>query len=106
MGVLPAASRRSRLFGYNRTHPALQQSPSRRGVSSSSPSSTGGGKFSWPGLTLATETLKTFGVIDRLWNKGSFGSIIVPFPTSTFCSPMVYNMVHGVLSACKEKSTM
>ena len=61
MGVLPAASRRSRLFDHNRTHPALQQSPSRRGVSSSSPSSTGGGKFSWPGLTLATEILKTFG---------------------------------------------
>ena len=60
MGVLPAASRRSRLFGHNRTHP-LQQSPSRRGVSLSSPTSTRGGKFSWRGLTLATETLKTFG---------------------------------------------
>ena len=49
-------------------------------------------------------TLKTFGGIGLLWNNGSFGSIIVPFPTSTFCSPMVYNMVHGVSSACKEKS--
>ena len=103
VGVLPAASRRSRLFGHNRTHP-LQQSPSHRGVSSSSPTSIRGDKFSWPGLTLATETLKTFGGIDRLWNNGSFGSIIVPFPTSTFYSPMVYNMVHGVSSACKEKS--
>ena len=42
--------------------------------------------------------------IGRLWNNGSFGSIIVAFPTSTFYSPMVYNMVHGVSSACKEKS--
>ena len=36
-----------------------------------------------------------------LWNNGSFGFIIVAFPTSTFWSPMVYNMVHGVTSACK-----
>ena len=42
--------------------------------------------------------------IGRLWNNGSFGSIIVAFPTSTFWSPMVYNMVHGVSSAYKEKS--
>ena len=56
------------------------------------------------GLTLATETLKTFEGIGRLWNNGSFGFIIVAFPTSTFWSPMVYNMVHGVSSACKEKS--
>ena len=103
MGVLLAASIQSKLFGHNRTHP-LQQSPSRRGVSSSSPTSIRGGKFSWPGLTLATETLKTFGGIGRLWNNGSFGSIIVAFPTSTFCLPMVYNMVHRVSSAYKEKS--
>ena len=103
MGVLPAASRRSGLFGHNKTHP-LQQSPSRHGVSSSSPPSIRGGKFSWPGLTLATETLKTFGGIGRLSNNGSFGSIIVAFPMSTFWSPMVYNMVHGVSSAYKEKS--
>ena len=102
MGVLPAASRRSRLFGHNRTHPL--QSPSRRGVSSSSPTSIRGGKFSWPGLTLATETLKMFGGIGWLWNNGSFGFIIVAFPTSTFWSPMVYNMVHGVSSAGKGKS--
>ena len=38
--------------------------------------------------------------------NGSFGFIIVAFPTSTFWSPMVYNMVHGVSSACKEKSAM
>ena len=102
MGVLPAASRRSRLFGHNKTHPL--QLPRRRRVSSSSPSSTRGGKFSWPGLTLSTEMLKTFGGIGRLWNNGSFGSIIVAFPTSTFWSPMVDNMVHGVLSVYKEKS--
>ena len=54
---------------------------------------------------LAIETLKTFGGTGRLWNNGSFSSIIVAFPTSTFCSPMVYNMVHGVSSAYKEKST-
>ena len=42
--------------------------------------------------------------IGRLWNNGSFGSIIISFPTSTFWSPMVYNMVHGVSLACKEKS--
>ena len=48
--------------------------------------------------------LEDFGGIGRLWNNGSFSSIIVAFPTSTFCSPMVYNMVHGVSSACKEKS--
>ena len=57
-----------------------------------------------PGLTLTTESLKTLGGIGRLWNNGSFSFIIVAFPTSTFWSPMVYNMVHGVSSACKEKS--
>ena len=36
--------------------------------------------------------------------NGSFGSIIVAFPMSTFWSPMVYNMVHMVSLACKEKS--
>ena len=48
--------------------------------------------------------MKTSGEIGRLWNNGSFGSIIVAFPTSTFWSLMVYNMVHGVSSAYKEKS--
>ena len=48
--------------------------------------------------------LEDVGGIGRLWNNGSFDFIIVAFPTSTFWSPMVYNMVHGVSSACEEKS--
>lgn len=100
MGVLPAASRQSKLFAHNRTY--LLQSPSRRGVSSSSHPSTGGAKFSWP--SLATETLKTSGGIGRLWNNCSFSFTIVAFPTSTFWPLMLYNMVHGVTSACKDMS--
>ena len=42
--------------------------------------------------------------IGRLWNHGSFGFIIVAFPTSTFWPLMLYNMVHGVTSACKDMS--
>ena len=50
--------------------------------------------------------LEEFEGIGRLSNNGSFGSIIVASHMSTFWSPMVYNMVHGVSSAYKEKSVM
>ena len=68
------------------------------------PPSSGGAKFSWSGLTLAMETLKTSGGIDQLWINFSFGFSTVAFPTSTFWPLMVYNMVHGVTSACKDMS--
>ena len=57
-----------------------------------------------PRFDTGHRNIEDVGGIDRLWNNGSFGFIIVAFPTSTFWSPMVYNMVHGVTSACKDMS--
>ena len=101
IGVLTADSTRRRPFGHRIILPL--QSASRLGVSSSSPPNhNGGAKSLWPGLTLATETLKVLLGICMVWNTQCVGFIIVAFPTSTIWPLIMYSKVHGGLSACED----